>query len=252
MRCLILAAGYGTRLYPLTLHIPKALIPIKGKPLIEYILEKLIVLNQRIKLKEIIVISNNRFYGRFIEWKRKIKYPLTIINDGTISPRQRLGAIGDICFALRKKKGDDWLILGSDNLFDWGLLGFVKFSIGKRPYPSVGLYRFKSKKLIRNFGVVNLDKNKCIKIFVEKPKRPSTSIIATCIYFFPKESLRYFNEFIDEEKNKDASGNYIAWLIKKTNVYGYVFKGKWFDIGSREVLNKLEVKINETSYKITS
>ncbi len=247
MKSLILAAGYGTRLYPLTLNIPKALLSIKGKALIDYILDKLVALNREVEVEEIVVVSNNKFYKKFIDWKEKVSYPVTIINDGTNSVEERLGAIGDIRFVLEKKGKGDWFIIGADNFFSWDFLDFVRTSYKRCPSPSVGLYELQDKNIANNFGVVTLDKEGRINGFVEKPSLPKSNIIATCIYFFPKESLVYLDKFIQEVKNSDASGKYIEWLISKTDVYGYLFKGKWVDIGNKSILDKLEREIDYVS-----
>lgn len=240
MRILLLAAGYGTRLYPLTRYVPKALLSVGGKPFINTIIDKLKPLIERFSADEIIIVSNNKFYKKFVSWKKEYKAKVKIINDGSNSPRNRLGAIGDICFSLNGRKKDDWLILGSDNFFDWDLVDFVNFSLKKSPYSCVGIYKLSKLSLAKHFGVVKTDREKRIKYFAEKPKNPESGKVATCIYFFPKESLSYLNDFLKETDKPDASGKYIEWLIGQSRVYGYSFKGRWIDIGHKSNLIEVE------------
>jgi len=247
MRVLILAAGYGTRLYPITVDMPKALIPIGGKLLIDFIMDKVALLNKKVNVEETIVVSNAKFYTKFIEWKNNTGAEVTIISDGTKFSDERLGAVGDIGFVLSKREDDDWLIVGSDNFFDWGFYDFLEFALGNRPYSCVGVYDTEDNSSLSNFGVVELEDDMRIRKFIEKPKYSRKAMVATCIYFFPRESLGMFNEFIKREDDKDASGKYIEWLVRKSVVYGYVFKGKWLDIGHKDALKKLGVFINYVS-----
>ena len=249
MRVLILAAGYGTRLYPITVNVPKALIPVGNKLLIDFIMDKVRSLGKKTAIEETIVVSNARFYTKFTEWRNNAKVNVTIINDGTKYPDERLGAIGDMHFVFKKRGDDDWLILGADNFFDWELYDFVEFASAKRPYLCVGVYGMANKSSLSNFGVVELRSDMRIKKFIEKPQHSIDAMVATCIYFFPRESLSVFNKFIEKGNNNDASGNYIEWLVKNHTAYGYVFKGKWLDIGHKDTLNELEVLINHAIKK---
>lgn len=242
MRILILAAGYGTRLYPLTINLPKPLVPVCNKPLMNFLMDKIGIIKKEFPVKNVSVVSNNKFYKNFINWKKKYKAQVDIINDGSNTPADRLGAVKDIKFSIAGKY-DDWLILGGDNLFEDDLVEFLNFTYRKNS-PSMGLYDVKSKKIASRYGVVGINKNKQIIKLEEKPKDPFSTLAAACIYFFPKKSLKFINMFLKEDKNPDASGKYIKWLINKTKVYGYVLKGSWTDIGHIDSL-----KIAEKKYK---
>ncbi len=239
MRIAILAAGYGTRLYPLTKRIAKPLVPVNNKPMINYLVDKIKTLGKNFPIEEVRVVVNNKFYKSFLTWKKKYKIRATILNDGSNSPEDRLGAIKDMKFVIGATKAD-WLVLGGDNLFQDDLVKFIKFAKGKLPYPSIGLYDVKCKKMATRFGVVTVNKRKRIVKFQEKPKKPPSTLAASCVYFFPKQSLSLFDSFIAKNENVDASGRYIAWLRRESKVFGYTLKGKWIDIGHFDSLKQAE------------
>lgn len=243
MRIIILAAGYGTRLYPLTYRVAKPLIPINGKPIINFLLDKIDGLSKDFPIKEIIIVANNKFYKKFLKWKKKYRLKVSVFNDGSNSPDDRRGAVRDIKFAMGKKKGD-WLILGGDNLFENNLKGFLNFSLSKNCAPCIGLFDVKSKKEASRFGIVKLNKESRVIDFQEKPKKPASTLAATCIYYFPQPSLRFLNAFISKSEWVDASGKYIGWLAKNTKVYGHKLKGRWLDIGHFDSL-----KLAKKSFK---
>lgn len=234
MKVVILAAGYGTRLYPLTLNLPKPLVEVNKKPIINFLIEKLNKLPKGLDAQKISVVSNAKFYKKLLSWKEKYKFDVKILNDGTTSPANRLGAIGDINFAISGDI-DDWLVIGGDNLFEDDLSGLIKFGI-KKNIPVAAVYDVKSKKLAGNYGVVTVNKTNCIIDLKEKPLKPESTLISSCVYFFPKSSLSLLAEFISCGYGQDASGKYISWLAKKTKVQAYRLKGRWVDIGSMETL----------------
>ena len=235
MQALILAAGYGTRLYPLTQNTPKPLLPIQGKPLIDYLLEKVEGLGS---LHRVIVVTNKKFYPHFHDWAqghKNWKTPISIVNDGTDSNEARLGSMGDINFVLNKEAGaEDLLVLGGDNLFDQGLDEFMPTAQTKSPKVTIGLFDLKDKQAARHFGVVGLDEQKRVVSFEEKPQNPRSSLIGMCLYYFPKDSLPLIPEYLRNSKKADTSGEYIKWLSQREDVYAVVFPGKWYDIGSLE------------------
>ena len=238
MKALILAAGYATRLYPLTKEYPKPLLAVKGKPIINYIIDKLKSVSA---VDEIYIVTNSKFILNFRKWAKSIKLPkkITLVDDLTKNNRDRLGAIGDINFVINKQKiKDDLLVIGGDNLFSASLKGFLDFSRKKSPAASIGLYRLKQKKDIYRYGVVKLDNHKKVVNFQEKPEKPKSNIVAMCLYYIPKNYLNLIEEYVrGRNKKVDATGSYIAWLKEKRDVYGYVFSGWWFDIGDYKYLN---------------
>lgn len=234
MKVVILAAGYGTRLYPLTLNLPKPLVKINQKPIINFLVEKIKKLPENLAAREIKVVSNEKFYKNFLRWNEKYKFGVKILNDGTTSPDNRLGAIGDISFAISKDI-DDWLVIGGDNLFEDDLSGMLKIGLKKKT-PVTAVYDVKNKKLAGNYGVVKVNKADRILELKEKPAQPESTLISSCVYFFPKSSLSLLAKFIAQGHGNDASGKYIEWLAEKTKVQAYKLKGLWVDIGSMETL----------------
>jgi len=243
MKALILSAGYGTRLYPLTKNRPKPLLPIGKQPIIDYILDRL---KEVSGLKDIIVVANNKFFLKFKDWaklteKKFKKFSIKILNDGSDTPEDRLGAIGDLSFVLKKENiKEDLLIVGGDNIFDFSLKDFVSFAKQKRPRVSIGLYDIEDIKKASRFGVVKIDRDKKLVSFEEKPRSPKSSLIAICLYYFPRESLKYIFDFIKSNQDKDAPGQYIKWLYRRRPVYGLAFKGMWHDIGHLDYYNQIK------------
>jgi glucose-1-phosphate thymidylyltransferase len=238
MKVLILAAGYATRLYPLTKVYPKPLLEVQGRPIINYIFDKLEPVSG---IDQIYVVTNNKFIRIFNKWIKSVKSvkKITLVNDLTKNNQDRLGAIGDINFVINKHKiQDDLLVIGGDNLFSGPLRGFLGFSKKNRPAASIGLYKLKQKKDASHYGVVKLDGYKKVISFEEKPKKPKSNLVAMCLYYIPKNYLSLIGRYMqDKKETADATGSYIAWLKNKADVYGYVFNGSWFDIGDHKYLN---------------
>lgn len=239
MYVLILAAGYGTRLYPLTAKMPKPLVPINGKPMLNFLFDKIALLQKLFAIETVRIVVNNKFYTHFVDWQQRYDMHADLLNDGSNTPEDRLGAVRDMQFGIGKTAGD-WLILGGDNLFEDDLTAFIDFALKNRPYPSVGLYDVQTKEQACRCGVVALNQKKRITKFQEKPKDPFSTLAASCVYFFPQEALDLLETFIKQHSHIDAAGTYIEWLVGKTHVFGYVLKGKWVDIGSTESLKIAE------------
>ncbi len=229
MKALILAAGYGTRLYPLTEDKPKPLLPVAGRPMIEHILEKIEAIEE---LDKIYVVTNEKFAGHFRHWRDTYlsRKEIKIINDATTSDENKRGAIGDMQLVIEEEEiNDDLLVVAADNLFQFHLGDFLSFFQEKGA--AVGLYDFRDREAVKRYSIVEIDENKKILSFQEKPSQPRTTLIAICLYLFPREKLSLISQYLQEGNNPDAPGFYIAWLHQREPVYGFVFEGKWYDIG---------------------
>jgi len=241
MKCLILCAGYATRLYPLTLDIPKPLLSIAGKPLVEHILTKIEELED---IDEIFIVTNNKFFNNFRNWKRNYSStkPIKIINDKTTSDEDRLGAIGDIDFVVKQEKIDgDLLIIAGDNLFKFTLVKLSDFFKEKNA-SVVALYDIKDKNIAAGkYGVVEIDQNKRIIDLEEKPSEPKTTLVSTACYILSKEDIHELEKCIKEHKKLDNLGDFIKCLSKRKYVYGFVFNERWVDIGSHEQLKEADI-----------
>jgi len=235
MKALILAAGYGTRLYPLTLNRPKPLLKVGSKTITDRLVEKIEKVDE---IDEIYIVTNEKFAPNFVEWAKGSSYKksIKVINDHTLTNEDRLGAIGDIALVIDEVKlDDDLLILGGDNLFDFGLEDFIRFAKSKGG-SAVALRDVKDLKEAKKYGVVNIDASEKVIDFVEKPKAPKSTLAAMCLYYLVKDKLSLIKTYLKTGKNKDAPGNYMGWLSKKETVYGYKFDGEWFDIGDKRLL----------------
>lgn len=231
MTILILAAGYATRLYPLTLNKPKPLLKVGNKLIIEHIFDKISELNN---VSVCFIVTNQKFFKDFGDWAKafRSKVPIEVVNDETTTNENRLGAIRDIDFVI-KKRGikNDLLVIGGDNLFEFNLSSFIKFAEGLRPDVSFAIFDIKDKEKAKLYGVVKIDSASKVVSFDEKPQRPQSTFISTCVYYFPREKLNLIPKFLSSGNKSDAPGNYIKWLSENERVFGFSFEENWYDIG---------------------
>jgi len=249
MVTIILAAGYGTRLYPLTLNKPKALLRVGGKTILDRLIQNIELIKE---CKKIYIVTNEKFYKSFEDWRKKSKFKteIEVINDRTKTNETRLGAIGDIHLTLEKGNiKDDLFILGSDNLFEVDLRDFTEFSSKKKPSSSIMLIDIKDLVLAKKYGICSLNQNSQVTDFEEKPKKPKSTLAASAVYFIPKERISKIFDYMKTALPKDAPGNLMKWLAKVDKLFGYVIKGAWYDIGDIDSLNKADDEFKKKEEK---
>jgi len=249
MICIILCAGYGTRLYPYTINAPKALLDVSGKPLLSYTLENLSEVEE---IKKILIVTNDKFYNDFIGWGNG-NSKIEIINDETRTNETRLGGVMDFALVLEKFENEDILILYGDNYFNFKLKAFVSFFNLNRK-PTLALYDIKSSERAKRFGVLEISGNKIIK-FEEKPANPKTTFISTGCYLFPKESIADLRAYIESNKNKEGIGYIVKDFIEQgKEIQGFIFDADWHDIGTIEDYERIkrEIEVLELKRKADS
>ncbi len=236
MKCIILAAGYATRLYPLTENFPKPLLEVQGKAILDWLIEDIDMSNE---VDEYIVISNHKFYEHFASWA-KDRSNITVVDDGTSTNETRLGAVCDIQFAIEKLDlDDDMLVIAGDNLLDFSLCKFIEYAKKKNTSCIMRYYEPEFKKLLK-CGVVTIDENDKILNMTEKSPEPATHWCCPPFYYYTKEDARLVKKGIEAGCGTDAPGSYIAWLSGVTPVHAFEMPGKRYDIGNLESYEKVQ------------
>jgi glucose-1-phosphate thymidylyltransferase len=240
MKVLILAAGYATRLYPLTLTRPKPLLEVAGKPMIDYVLDNLAPIGG---IERVYVVTNSKFAAQFQEWSDAYraagsKLDFTIVNDGSTDDTNKLGAIGDIHLVItREKIDDDLIVVAGDNLFSQSLEDFGKCCRQKNA-PILAVYDVGSLEEITKYNSITMDADSKITFFEEKPKKPTSTVTGIALYYYPKKTLPLIHQYMAEGNNPDQPGRLVQWLYQRTPVYTWRVPGIWFDIGSKESLDE--------------
>jgi glucose-1-phosphate thymidylyltransferase len=240
MNVLILAAGYATRLYPLTLNKAKPLLEVAGKPMIAWVVDNL----HGVKgIETIYIVTNSKFAADFEAWTKQYAaahpgFHFKIINDGSTSDNDKLGAIGDINLVLTREQigGTDLLIVGGDNLFSESLKDFVERARGSEA--AVAVYDVGDLEAIKKYNNLEVDKDGVIIHFEEKPKQPMNTLTAIALYYYSAKTLSDFTTYIAAGNNPDQPGRFIQWLYTRKPVKTVKISGKWFDVGSKETLEE--------------
>lgn len=237
MKGILLAAGYATRLYPLTKDRPKALLPVGGRPILDYIVDEMNTLQE---LDQIIVISNHRFASQLQEWavSRNLLQPvdkqIVVIDDMTTSDEDKLGAIGDISFCIDEMEiDDDVVIIAGDNLFTYRLADACE-AFKRSNSDTILIQNLPPQEDPRRFAIVSTDAEGFVTDMVEKPEQPASRLAAYATYFYKRETLPLIREYLVSGNKPDAPGNFPAWLHKLRPVYAYEFDGVCIDIGTPE------------------
>jgi glucose-1-phosphate thymidylyltransferase len=234
VKCVILAAGYATRLRPLTDDVPKHLLPVGERPMLDWVLDGVREVQD---VDEIHLVTNSRFAPVFERWAEA--NGVAVYDDGTSSNEDRLGAVGDLRLAIEQAglEDDELVVLAGDNLFDFSLDRFVEWWRARpQPASAVPLHDVGDLQLATHYGIADTDADDRIVSFVEKPSHPASTLASTLIYVVPPEHVRLVTTYLDAGMSPDNAGSFLGWLAEREAVYGYRFEGSWYDIGDRAQL----------------
>ncbi len=235
MKAIILCGGFAKRLLPISEFIPKPLLPIAGRPLIDYIVDKI----SAIKPDKIYLSVNKKFQDQFGYYALKRNdLKIELIVEPTMKEEEKLGAIRGLKFAMDEIGTDEYIVMAGDNYFDFEILSVYENYL-KTKKMSIGVYQLNSIDEAKRFGVVQIDENKKIISFEEKPEFPKSKLISTGIYIFSNDIKNNLDRYILDKNNADQLGHFISWLIKNNTVYGIPLMGKWYDIGTIETYRKI-------------
>lgn len=240
MKVIILAAGYATRLYPLTLTQPKPLLAVAGKPMVDHVLDNLTSISG---IDRVCIVTNAKFADHFQRWAddyraNKARLDFTIVNDGSTDDSNKLGAIGDLHLVItREKVDDDIIVVAGDNLFSENLAGFGKFA-RQKDAPVLAVYDVGNLDEIKKYNAISMDADGKITFFEEKPKQPKSTVTGIALYYYPRATIPLIRQYIAEGNNPDQPGRLVQWLYPRTPVYTWRVPGIWYDIGSREALEE--------------
>ena len=240
MKALILAAVYATRLGPLTDSIPKMLLPLAERPMLDYLLDRIREVEE---IDEIHLVTNSRFAALFRDWAPP---DVTVHDYGTASNEDRLGAIGDLAFTIERAglAAEDLLVVAGDNLVGYSLSEYVGFWREKGG-SAIAVYEVADHELLKSYGVVELANDDRVVGFEEKPARPRSNLAATAAYLYRTQDLELLARYLEEGNPSDAPGNFVGWLYRRTAVHGYRFAGEWHDIGDARQLLEADNRLRE-------
>jgi glucose-1-phosphate thymidylyltransferase len=237
MKAILLCAGYATRMYPLTENYPKPLLPIKGTPILDLIIADLSEIPQ---INQIIVVSNHKFVSTFVSWMKKRPYnpKVKLIDDGSTTNENRLGALKDLQLAIdHTNLDDDVLVLAGDNLYDFSMQGFVDFFI-QTHQSAIMIHHEPDLLALQRTGVASIQGSRVIE-FQEKPSVPKSAFAVPPFYVYPKEVFPLIRKYLADGNPSDAPGSFISWLCKQTTVLAYEMPGKRIDIGDIDTYHQV-------------
>ena len=245
MKCLVLAAGYATRLYPLTENFPKPLLKVRNKAILDWLLDDI---NESGKIDEFVVISNHKYAHFFDEWAITKPYKITVADDGTETNETRLGAVKDVEYAIDTLGLDDeMLVVAGDNVLDFSLTGFISYAHKKKTSCIMRYYEPSEEKLTR-CGVVEIDKNERVVTMEEKPQIPKSNWCCPPFYYYIGADVKLVKKGIESGCGTDAPGSFIAWLCTQTSVHAMKMPGKRYDIGNLESYEQVKKEYKGIMY----
>jgi len=235
MKCLILAAGYATRLYPLTRNFPKPLIEIAGKSILDWLVDDLA---KSTDMKDFIVVSNHKFVEHFEKWKNtKKNLNITIIDDGTNTNETRLGAVRDIQLVIESLNiDDDLFVIAGDNVLDFSLCGFVNFC-RKKGTSCVMCYEENDLHKQQKTAIITINNDSLVTSYEEKPIEPKGYLAVPPFYFYRSCDVKRVVEALESGCDGDAPGSFAAWLCEQTPIFAYRMPGNRYDIGDLDSYN---------------
>ena len=247
MIAMILAAGYATRLYPLTMNTPKALLDIGGRPMLDYLMDEIASVPE---IRDVHLVTNGKFFGMFLDWLaaaggRYVHLNIHIHDDGTTEESKKLGAVGDMAFTIdRAQIDDDLLVCASDNFFTFPLTDFVADFrwTGK---DTLLMHHIGNIETLRGFAVATLDEENRVLDLVEKPKQPPTDIGVYALYLYRRDTLPLIHAYLAEGGRADSPGYFPEWLCKRRDVRGYLFDGECIDIGTPRMYAEVCARFEE-------
>jgi glucose-1-phosphate thymidylyltransferase len=244
---LLLAAGYATRLRPLTDTVAKPLLPVGGRPMIDWILDRIAAAPE---IDAVHVVTNSAYAAGFDAWAegRSMQgHGVTVHDDGTSSNEDRLGAIGDIRFAIEQGGigGEDLLVIAADNLFGFSVADYVAFWRGKGNGSAIAVHRLADPSLARLYGVVELDSDDRVIGLEEKPEHPRSDLVSTATYLFSGAHLALLDRYLAEGNPPDPPGQFLIWLREREPLYGFRFAEEWLDIGDPRQLLEADNRYRE-------
>jgi glucose-1-phosphate thymidylyltransferase len=244
MKAVLLAAGYGTRLRPLTDDRPKHLLPVGGRPMLDWILDSV---HEVEDVDAVHLVTNHRFAADFEEWGAS--RDVVVHDDGTTSNEDRLGAVGDLRLVIETAGlGDQELVVLGDDLLELSLPGFVEWWRAKpQPSAAVPLHDVGDLELATHYGIASTDADDRVVHFIEKPSDPPSTLAATVAYLLPPEHVRLVGAYLDEGQSPDNAGSFLGWLARKEAVYGYRFDGYWYDIGNHSQLLEADNRLRRVA-----
>lgn len=239
MKCLILAAGYATRLYPLTENFPKPLLTVGDKTILDWLIDDIDTLGE---VDEYVVVSNHKFSQHFTEWARNKVQKVTVVDDMTTTNETRLGAVKDIKYAIDALSiDDDMIVIAGDNVLDFSLTKFIKYAKQKNTSCIMRYYEPDNNKLLK-CGVVTIDESDKVTEMTEKSPTPVTKWCCPPFYYYTKSDAKLIQKGIDSGCGTDAPGSYVAWLCTQVAVHAMEMPGKRYDIGNMESYEKVKAE----------
>ena len=240
MKLIILAAGYATRLYPLTRNMPKPLLPVAGKPMMEHVLDNIATIRA---INQAYVVTNAKFVSHFEKWAKSycppdLHFSFTIVNDQSTDDSNKLGAIGDMYLVMTKHQiDDDIVVVGGDNLFSQDLAEFGEFCEQKKA-PVTAVYDVGDLEEIKKYNAIDIDEEGRITYCEEKPEGPKSTLTGIALYYYPKSVLPLIHQYVEEGNNPDQPGRLVQWLYARVRFYTWKVPGLWYDVGSIETLEE--------------